>query len=98
MRGAFIGVGQKGAVGGDARIGLEDVEDSLEAEVRHREAIDVGIDDADPDVAAGVALVEHLFVGDALEGALAWEHNKGTLGEGLEYKPESPHHKGGGQS
>jgi hypothetical protein len=73
-RGTFVGVGQKGAVGGDAWVGFEDVKDGLKAEIGHREAIDVWIDDAHADVAASVALVEHFFVGDALDGALAWIH------------------------
>ena len=69
------------------------MENGLETEVRHPQPISVRIHHADPDIAAGVTLVEHLFVGDALEGALAWEHNKGTLGDPLGYSPPSAHHK-----
>jgi len=45
-----------------------------------------------------VTLVEHFLVGDALQGALSWEHNKGTLGDPLGYSPESSRHKGGAAS
>ena len=67
---ALVGVGQKRAIGGDRWIGFKDVEDGLEAEIRHAEAVGVGIDDADGNVAAGLARVEHFFARDALERAL----------------------------
>ena len=71
---ALVGIGQKGAVGGDARVGFEDVVDGLEAEIRHPEPVDVRIDDAEPDIAAAMALEEHFFAGDTFERALSKEH------------------------
>ena len=68
---ALVGVGQECAICGDRRIGFEDVEHGLEAEVGHREPVGVGIDDADRNVAARLARVEHFFARDALERALA---------------------------
>ena len=44
------------------------------AEIRHPEPVDVGIDDAEPDVAAAMALEEHFFAGDTFERALSKEH------------------------
>src|SRR5208337_5087020 len=67
----LVSVGQKRAIGGNRRIRLEYVEHGLEAEVGHPEPIRVGIDDADRNVAARLARVEHFFARDALEGALA---------------------------
>ena len=58
---ALVGIGQKGALGGDQRISFEDVEDGLEAEIRHRETVDIGVNDADGNVAAGPALIEDLL-------------------------------------
>ena len=49
---ALVGIGKEGALGSDQRIGFEDVEDGLEAEIRHREAVDVGVNDADGNIAA----------------------------------------------
>ena len=72
---ALVVIGQKCAIGGDRRIGFEDVEHGLEAEIRHPEPIDVGIDDADGNVAAGLARVEHFFARDALERALTRIHS-----------------------
>ena len=72
---ALVGVGQEGAICGDGRIGFEDVEHGLEAEVRHPEPVGVGIDDADGNVAAGLARVEHFFARDALERALTRVHS-----------------------
>ena len=51
--------------------------DGLEAEIRHPEPVDVGIDDAQPDVAAAMALEEHFFAGDTFERALSEKHRYG---------------------
>jgi hypothetical protein len=50
------------------------VVNGLETEIRHPEPVDVGIDDAEPDVAAAMALEEHFFAGDTFERALSKEH------------------------
>ena len=50
------------------------MKDGLEAEIRHREAIDVGVNDAHGNIAPGTALIEDLLGGEAIERAFTNVH------------------------
>ena len=71
---AFVGVGQKGAVGGDLRLGVEDPVNGLKAQIGHRHRIDVGIHDTGRDIAPEMAPEQHPLAGDSLLGALTLQH------------------------
>jgi hypothetical protein len=70
----LVVIGEKGAIGDDARIGLENLEDRLEAQIGHRERIGIRIDDANRNVPAGTAWIKDFLAGEARESAFAQKH------------------------
>src|SRR5215470_7922148 len=75
----LVEIGQEGAVSGDLRLGVENLEDGLKPEVGHRHRVDIGVNDASRDIAPAVAREEHTLASDSLLRAFTLQHSGNPL-------------------